>query len=53
MDSGPAVSHHEQELALRKKLSQVSSGLEGERVFVAEPPRGLSVSGHNLKNESG
>lgn len=51
MDGGPAVSHHEDELALWKQLGEVVGRLERERVLVAETRRRLAVSSYHLQTE--
>lgn len=51
VDGGPAVSHHEDELALREQLGEVVGRLERERVLVAETRRWLAVSSYHLQTE--
>ena len=50
---GSPISDHEQKFTVWKQFSEVGSGLESERIFVAESGSRFTMSGNHLQDEGG
>lgn len=51
MHRGASVAHHEYKFGVREEFQNIRAHLEGERILIAQPRRGLGVSRYYLQAE--